>query len=74
MRILDSNRSVRTRLSVGAMAILLMLTVLLLPRLQAAPQNAVENVADTQASQEAVDADAVETLTSGGDESDKGSN
>ena len=69
MRILDSNRTVRTRLSVGAMAILLMLTVLLLPRLQAAPQDAVENAADTQPSQEAVDADAVESSTSDDEES-----
>ena len=40
MRILDSNRIVRTRFNVGSMAILLLLAVLLLPRLQAASQDA----------------------------------
>lgn len=40
VRILDSNRTVRTRFNVASMTILLLLTALLLPRLQAAPQNA----------------------------------
>jgi len=50
MRILDNNRPVRTRFTVGSMAVLLALAVLLLPRLQATQQSSSEGASENNTS------------------------
>ena len=71
MRILDSNRPVRTGFTVGSAAILLCLALLLLPRLQAAPQNAsTKGVDDSEQGARSEQTD--ETIFSGPQPGDSG--